>query len=327
MRFRLSLLARLIAVTLLTSLGSTVPSAAARPPPVNPSPVKPPPVYVVLFTHIEDDTPSGDLGSAISRASYDEWRSALLAMGALSKAYGMPWVLQPDYTFLLAAERYEDAATMASTGGKNVLKYLLDDKAVVIDPHSHEHGGYNYSDVYWLLRLLGVGGSSVVGGHVWDPSLPEFGRWDRFRSYVYGQTYKESTWRGDILMGAGTPNHKNDPVVSGVWRPQDKDHFFDDDPAGNIVSVGAYTKDIAGVTKLIGLYRRGTVAPTLMLTSSIHLTPANVKTAASRAALEASTLAPLRALRASGGVEITDFTRLVAIWRQRFGGRAFVHRE
>ena len=319
MRVRLGILTRLIAVTLLTSLASTVALASAA--------VSPPPVYVVLFTHIEDNTPSGALGSAISRASYDEWRSALLAMGTLSRTYNMTWVLQPDYTFLLAAQRYEDAATMASTGGKNVLKYLLDDKAVVIDAHSHEHGGYNYSDVAYLLTLLGVGGTTVIGGHIWDPSLPEFAHWDRFRRPVGGQTYKKFRWRGDILMGAGTPNHTNDPVVSGVWRPQDKDHYFDDDPAGNIVSIGAYTKDIPGLTKLSGLYRSGAVAPTFMLTSSIHLTPGNVKTAASRAALEASTLAPLRVLRTSGVVEITDFTRLVSVWQRRFGGRAFVHRE
>jgi hypothetical protein len=33
-------------------------------------------------------------------------------------------------------------------------------------------------------------------------------------------------------------------------------------------------------------------------------------------------IAPLAALQASGRVALTDFTGLVAAWRQRFGGRA-----
>ena len=31
--------------------------------------------------------------------------------------------------------------------GKNLLRFLKEDRGVVIDPHSHEHRGYNYTDV------------------------------------------------------------------------------------------------------------------------------------------------------------------------------------
>ncbi len=52
-----------------------------------------------------------------------------------------------------------------------------------------------------------MGGSTVVGGHIWDPSLVQFAKWDRFRVAVPGQKYPASSWRGDVLIGAGTPNH------------------------------------------------------------------------------------------------------------------------
>lgn len=136
-------------------------------------------MHVVLFTHIEDNTPVGTLGPAQSRAAYLDWRSDLIAMGELAQRTGVPWVLQPDWKFLETAGLYENSATTASTGGRNVLRHLKDSLGVIIDPHSHENGGYNYTDVAYLLDLLGVGGSTVIGGHIWDPSLPHSGTWAR----------------------------------------------------------------------------------------------------------------------------------------------------
>ncbi len=106
-----------------------------------------PPLYLVLFTHIEDNTPTGTLGTDAARSNYLLWRSRLIAMAELARNKNLPWVLQPDWKFLLAAQQYEDATVMASTGGHNVLRYLRDSLGVVIDPHSHEAGGYNYTDV------------------------------------------------------------------------------------------------------------------------------------------------------------------------------------
>lgn len=95
-------------------------------------------------------------------------------MAVLARRYNMKWSLQPDWKILRAALLYEDATTMALTGGKNFLRFLRDSQHVAIDPHSHEAGGYNYTDVAFQLDSLGVGGSTVIGGHVWDPTLPQF---------------------------------------------------------------------------------------------------------------------------------------------------------
>lgn len=283
------------------------------------------PVYVVLYTHIEDNTPAGTLGTTTSRSNYLLWRSRLITMAQLARRYNMTWVLQPDWAFLLAAQQYEDASATASTGGKNVFLYLRDSLGVVIDPHSHENGGYNYTDIAYLLEQLGVGGSTVIGGHVWDPSLPEFAHWERFRVPVAGSRYPSATWRGDILIGHGTPGHTNDPIHSGIWRPQDPLNFWSDDPAGNIVAVGSYKYDIASIPELTALYQSGQVEASCMLTSTYHIVPAEISSSASFATLEQDVLIPLKNLRDKGEVQITDFTRLLATWRSQFASKACIH--
>lgn len=286
-----------------------------------------PPISVVLYTHIEDNTPMGTLGTDTARTNYLFWRDRLIQMATLAKRYNMVWLLQPDWKILVAAQQYEDASTMASTGGKNILLYLRDNLGAVIDAHSHENGGYNYTDVAYLLTQLGVGGTTVIGGHVWDPTLPQFAHWERFRVPVAGIIFPSATWRGDILIGAGTPSHTNDPIVSGVWRPKDPTNFWVDDPAGNITSVGGYKLDIAGIPTLTGLYASGKISTSCMLTSTYHIIPAMIESASTLATLERDVLQPLNTLRSSGQVEITDFTSLVAKWKNQYASKSCLYQE
>ena len=286
-----------------------------------------PPVYVVLFTHIEDNTPSGALDTAANRTMYLRWRTRLITMAELAQSYGMTWVFQPDWKFLEAAQTYENASVMSTTGGKNILRYLRAEFDVVIDPHSHENGGYNYTDVAHLLEGLGVGGSTVIGGHIWDPSLPQFAHWERFRVPVSGERYPSALWRGDILMGSGTPNHANDPIVSGVWRPKGPWSYWEDSPSGNITSVGAFKKDVDGISELAARYTSGQSAPTCMLTSTYHIKPTMISSSRGLNTLEQDVLLPLSLLQGSGKIEVTDFTTLVTTWKSRFGGQACIYRQ
>jgi len=256
-----------------------------------------PPVYVVVFTHVEDNTPGGMLGSMQSRQNHQAHRSNLIAMAALAESSGVQWTLQPDWKILEAALLYEDSTLKATTNGKNFLRYLKEDRGAVIDPHSHENGGYNYTDVAHLLDSLGVGATTVIGGHVWDPSLPQFQEWDRYRVPVAGQHYPGATWRGDILIGSGTPNHVNDPVLSGVWRPRDRDHSFEHDPSANITAVGQYKKSIASISELIALYLSEVVPPTAMLTFSCNINPSTLGAPGGLAAVADTVIAPLQAWR------------------------------
>jgi hypothetical protein len=281
---------------------------------------------VVLFTHIEDNTPAGVLGTTANRTSYLNLRARLIEMAMLARRYNVRWSLEPDWAMLLAALQYEDAAVRSTTAGANFLRYLRDSVAVAIDAHSHESGGYNYTDVAHLLDSNGVGGSTVIGGHIWDPALPQFQGWDRFRVPVAGQRYPAAVWRGDILMGSGTPNHVNDPIISGVWRPRSRTSYFDDDPAGNIAAIGAYKGDIPSITELVNLYRSRQVATTCMLTASLAIRPIDLMAAGGIAMIEQTIIRPVVALRDSGFVTLTDFSALVGTWRREYGARACTHR-
>ncbi|MCX6138067.1 MAG: T9SS type A sorting domain-containing protein [Ignavibacteriales bacterium] len=283
------------------------------------------PVYVVLFTHIEDNTPIGMLGSQQSKDNYTLVRNRLIEMANLAHVNNVSWSLQPDWKILLAALMYEDSLMKSPTKGKNFLRYLKEDLGAAIDAHSHESYGYNYTDVANLLDSLGVGGSTVIGGHIWDPTLPQFAYWDRFRVPVYGQQYPWAVWRGNILMGSGTPNHVNDPVISGVWRPKDRYHYFVDDTAGNIICIGQYKSDIAGIGELIALYANGIIPGEAMLTSSYHIKPADITAAGGIALIDSTVIKPLSVLRRQNKIRLTDFTSLVLDWKTLYGSRATLY--
>jgi hypothetical protein len=285
----------------------------------------PQPIWVVLFTHIEDNTPAGTIPSGANRTNYLRLRETLIETAQMMQRNGVKWSLQPDWKFLEAAVEYENGS-LPTTGSMNVLQYLKTALGVAIDPHSHENGGYNYSDVAYLLDRLGAGGSTVIGGHIWDPSLPQFQEWDRFRSAVSGEKYPSYSWRGDILMGAGTPGHTNDPVISGVWRPASRSDFFTDSSSGNITSVGAYRDNIDGVSTLYSLYAAGTVSSSCMLTATYHITPGSLTASGGVSAVERDVVAPFVSLKAQSKAELTDFTTLVSTWRSR-GGSSCTYRN
>lgn len=285
----------------------------------------PPPVYGVLFTHIEDQTPTGTLGSAASRQNYLLYRTRLISLATLARDSAVAWSLQPDWKFLQAALLYEDSTLTPSTNGKNLLRYLKEDLGTFIDPHSHEGSGYNYTDVAHLLDSLGVGGSTVIGGHVWDPDLPEFQEWDRYRVPVSGARYPGALWRGDILMGSGTPHHVNDPEVSGVWKPRDRDHYFEHDDLANIVAIGQYLGTLEDIPALRNLYESGVVSTQYMLTTSYHLKPSTITRPGGIDSIRDSVLAPLLSMRRGGMVLLTDFSALVNAWQTSFGSRGYFY--
>jgi hypothetical protein len=243
----------------------------------------------------------------------------------MAESAGVRWTLQPDWKILEAALLYEDAATRATTNDKNFLRYLKEDRGVAIDPHSHENGGYNYTDVAHLLDSLGVGATTVIGGHIWDPALPQFSEWDRFRVPVQGEHYPNAFWRGDILIGSGTPNHVDDPLVSGVWRPRDRDHYFEHDPGANIVAVGPYKHAVTFIQELIGLYRWQIVPANAMLTFSCNIGPATLAAPNGFDAVRDTVLAPIAAWRDSGLVVPTDFTSLIQTWETEYGSFGYLY--
>jgi hypothetical protein len=104
---------------------------------------------------------------------------------------------------------------------------------ISIDPHSQKNLGHNYADVALLIDSLGVEAINVIGGHIWKPYDSKDQDWERFKIQLQGQKFPQAMWKGDILMGHGTPKRVNDPLPSGVWEPKGKHDFWSTDSAGN----------------------------------------------------------------------------------------------
>lgn len=224
---------RRAALVVLTITASVVTAAAAATP-----------VYLTIVSHNEE----GGLPCYAyvgNPPRYLQAREYLRQLVILIKTKGAKFDWQSDWNFLEAARLYENSTVVSpsswtATGGKNILRWMKEDMGVSIDPHGHETK-YNYADLAWLIEQFGVQSSSVVGGFIYYPADAQV--WERFRQPIQAstQTTTSFSWKGDILWGAATVNHVgDDDDASGVWRPNDKNTFGTDDPAGTLVNVGGY---------------------------------------------------------------------------------------
>lgn len=279
-------------------------------------------VHVMLFMHNEDSA-LGDLEAPGTRDRYAQLRNGLVDFINMLHGYNLPFCWQSDWKFLQGVIKFETPALMTNTNNKNLVRWMSEDMGVSVDPHSHEHYGYNYADVAHLMDSLGVTPTAVIGGHIYDPYSDKFQNWERFRTPLQGSKYPWAWWRGSILMGSGTPSHTYDPAPSGVWRPKNAYDYWSDDPEGDIVCVGQYTGSVAGVSELVNLYKTGAIAADKMLTASIYkgqsFPPGNV------AAYQDSVVKPLLEMQQRGEVKIVDFVEAVEIWKNEYGASAFVY--
>lgn len=226
-----------------------------------------PQVYFSIAVHSEEPrigsatVPATPNFSTVSKATYVQWRDAILAFAQLCATRNLPWSFQSDWNFLEGVRRFEtptgaayDATLMANTAGKNVVRYLNENLGVTLDPHSHENSGYNYADVAWLLTQLGVTPTGVVGGHVYTGT--GYQEWPKFVEDPLGLLCEKYSatgyrWKPVVMMGGATVNHANDPHGSGIWRPShtagttisSKEQYFTHNPAGQIAAMGHWDQD------------------------------------------------------------------------------------
>jgi hypothetical protein len=276
------------------------------------------PIYVVLYTDVEDSLPDSDFSFIEAYPRYWDNTDRLLAMSQVLRNRGMSWSVQPDRTFLIGALAFGH-----ERNGVNVLRYLRDSLGVSINPHSREGGGYNYADVAYLLDLLGVGGSDVAAGHVRD-NTNAAEQWEQFRAPLRGLYFREAVWQAHVVTtevaAPGTP----DLVASGVWRPLSRDQFFEDNPVGNVVSVGAYKGNVDTIRELTALSAKPFEAPGCMRTVAIPLEISAMNPPSGIEDIDNKILRPLAEMRRRGEVVITDYTRLVHVWRADFEANACV---
>jgi len=216
------------------------------------------------------------------KLTYVQWREALINFARQCRDRSLSWQFQSDYNFLegvyryevfgragfdatltngtytdpsLAAYTYSGTTAVTHTGGKNLIKYLHENLGVNLDPHSHEtNPSYNYADVAWLIDVAcDTEVTRVVGGHVYLPSSSKYQNWPKFTGGLTaaGSSHGGYVWTPHLLMGAGGDTHKEDPHLSGLWRPQDANHFFTDAPSNSLAAIGHWEQDFFETDRLL----------------------------------------------------------------------------
>lgn len=189
------------------------------------------PVYLTFTTHNEDAEPYNNFFYYRTRRNF----VVQLADSIVNK--GAKWNFQSDWKFLLAVKNFDTGSVVLNTNGKNLIKWLIEDKGIDCDPHSHEANGYNYADVAYLHSQLGISPSKIAGGFLYDTIIGG-NNWENLENGIYGRVYTSYFWKPDILWGGGTPSHVNDPQNYGAWKPQSMENYYIHDPSKHLTLIG-----------------------------------------------------------------------------------------
>lgn len=221
-----------------------------------------PPILASVVTHIEE--PGTNYPNFVdSEQTFWQWREDILKFAEMLHQHGIAYNFQSDWNFLLAVQAYDHGTD--STNGKNVVKYLKEDLGVEVDPHAHGKN-YNYADVAYLINQLGVESSHLVGGYLVAPTYQS--ELEKFWSPMQG-AYYDYTWQADTLWGGGSPNHTQDYIISGVWKPKDAEHFTEHSDQAPLPNIGSYSGDWEGVQDLLDAAAGGSLEQGNIYTASI----------------------------------------------------------
>lgn len=271
------------------------------------------PVYVSFVLHYEENfnqTPHYFLNQ----------RNALRFLAQYLRDEGITLNLQPDWAFMAAMMAFEDEEMRQSTGDKNILRYLKEDLGHEIDPHAHEQeNGYNYADVAYLIELQGVTPSNIAGGLIVDP--PYNSKYDYLTQPIQASRFNY-TWQAQWLWGDATVNHVNDTPASGVWRPKDQDHFYENDDTAPLPCIGKFRNSLEGVYELIQRLEDGRADPGYLYTATVFIGQNNV--AEMHRVIEA-TMLTLRQYESQGKLIFASLGEIQSIWVSDFEGKGYLY--
>lgn len=208
-----------------------------------------PVIYVSVFTHVEQKN-SYTPDFVADEDAFWEQRELVVEFANMLYEKGVGYDYQSDWNFLAAMLKYDEGTE--STNGKNLLRYLYEDLGVSVDPHNHtDQSEYNSADVAYLIDALGVPPSGVAGGFIAAPASDS--TMEDFWQPIEGNVY-DYTWTPTVLWGGGTLGHQGNEEAlwaSGIWRPQDAEHFDVNDDSAPIAVIGHYQSDWEGLDMLL----------------------------------------------------------------------------
>jgi len=283
-------------------------------------------VYVNIFLGSGNPENSNypDFSLDENREEYIRFRTNLINFCEMLHSYNVSVNWMTNWNFLNGVLKWEDSGLMAETNGKNVVRYISEDLEMCVGAHCHENMGYNYADNCCLIDSLGVTPSNVVGGHIFDPDDPYYQNWEKFRQPLQGEMFPHYFWKGDILTLHATGQHVNDPELSGVWKPKDKDNFRVHDSLSEIYAIGQYKNNFQGILELVNLRKSGAVPAKYMLTGSINLAQSQLDSQFVRY-FESNILYPLLDMQEKGEVKIVTYNQVIDVWKNMYDSTGFVY--
>ncbi|MCY7409038.1 MAG: T9SS type A sorting domain-containing protein [Chitinophagales bacterium] len=120
------------------------------------------------------------------------------------------------------------------------MQWLKEDRGVECDPHTHE-ATYNYADVAYLMQQLGVTPTNTMSGFLYN-QLQNGHSWEDYQDGVLGDSFPTFHWYPEILGGAATPNHLDDPEYYGVYKPKSMAEFTVHEPTNHLILCGTGCK-------------------------------------------------------------------------------------
>ena len=318
-RFNASVPAAALVVCGLMSASPQTASAPAR-------------LYLTFVSHNEDSNNALCAPVNATQARYLANRSALLTVAQTIYAGRGAYDFQSDWEWILRTSQWEtEQVRRTTTDGQGIIQMLATaaPTQLRVDAHSHEHGGYNYADVAYMLQTMGAPPTGIVGGFIAAPA--QSADWVRFRLPLAGQRYPGYVWQPTALWGGGSASHQNDQSATGVWRPQSPSDFFTDDPSQTLINIGngaiaqgAYTA--SGAVEVFERLRTGRLDPGLMYTATLMLSQCDFDTNPNVLPFIVGVLNAAAPYVASGHVVWATLPDVARIWREEYGSQPSVVR-
>ncbi len=301
------------------------------------------PVFVTFFSHNEAAPYWESLSE--DRDEYDRYRADLVARVELLASYGATLNWQTDESALRAMARNEGRQDLAATGGKPVLRWMVEDMGVQVDPHTHAHGPYNYADITHLIGTLDVEASGVVGGVALmdcgdEKGEFEFADWtDELEidddGLIHGRRFEQVSWRPTVLTQVAMPEHVIDEFSSGVWRPEPTDFYAQDGDGlayvgqgyprdrrlmGDSTSSGIpiVYEDLGYIHELVSMIGEGRLRPGIHTASVRLLDQPMLDGREPTYGMLEHALEVLEPLHERGEIVYLDYEGVVAIWEREY---------
>lgn len=299
------------------------------------------PVYFQLTSHNEapsvPDTPN--FTNALSQATYVQWRNALKDLAEMCVARGLAYNCQCEWNFLEGVRKWEINPGTAipgittNTQNKNILLYIHDlgqssGVPIEIDPHSHEGAGYTYADVAWLVSQC-VTTAPVVGGHIWNGTTQtavDFARLSAPTGVAPSKFTSAPNWFPQLLMGAGSASHVNDPHTAGLWRPASATNYHTHASNGPLASIGHWQNDLHETERFLRLLETGTIPREgKFWATGLVLNHRDFQDDSYRSNTVRAVLDTLKHWQDEGRIQTTTYMDALGIWRTNFAGAGNIH--